>query len=388
MTSTRTPAATAVRAQPQPGRRLAEAERWFVRQGLPRLRRAPGRGDTVTRMAPVLGLLGIVHWIPADLPEVLVICMVAAAAVPLRHWIGGRLRSPLARLTAVACVCLYGSSTRPIVEGLRTAIETRHLPQGLLVWTTVVLLGAGFALAYLCTAFGLVPLAGRALLHALGDLRNGFQLQARSMPMLLFLTLFFFFTGELWQLAGRLTWQREALVIAIFAIVTVFASGARLREEIAQIEDGLSAEAVITACRGTPLEGSAACRAGWRAAPLSRLQNLNLLFLLASRQLVQAVVVGVGMFAFFVTLGLVLIDPHTMQEWIGAPPQPSALVPAVPAELVRVSLLLAGFSSMYFAFSAMVDPNYRKQFFPPVIRELERVLAVRAVYLTLARGGS
>jgi hypothetical protein len=36
---------------------------------------------------------------------------------------------------------------------------------------------------------------------------------------------------------------------------------------------------------------------------------------------------------------------------------------------------------MYFAITAMTQPEYRQEFFEPVISDVERTLAVRAVYL-------
>lgn len=61
----------------------------------------------------------------------------------------------------------------------------------------------------------------------------------------------------------------------------------------------------------------------------------------------------------------------------------SPLLPGVPVALLRNATLLAGFGSMYFAVTSMSDTEHRKQFFAPIIDEIERTLAVRAVYLTL-----
>jgi hypothetical protein len=36
---------------------------------------------------------------------------------------------------------------------------------------------------------------------------------------------------------------------------------------------------------------------------------------------------------------------------------------------------------MYFAITSMTDADHRQQFFAPIIDEVERTLAVRAVYL-------
>jgi hypothetical protein len=38
---------------------------------------------------------------------------------------------------------------------------------------------------------------------------------------------------------------------------------------------------------------------------------------------------------------------------------------------------------MYFAVTSMSDAEHRRQFFAPVIDEVERTLAVRAVYLAV-----
>ncbi len=388
VTYTRQSASAAVREagrppEPSAGRdpRVSQVERWFVRQGLPTLRLDDGRRDTLARMAPVLAFVGVTGLLERPLQNMVIVlyCVAAAGAFALRYWIGVTRRSVAVRWTRFASVCLYWASAIGMVEFSGPEVTVSAVG-------SVVILGTFFPVAYLATAYGLVPLAGRALLHVVRDVRDSVQLQARSLPLLLFLTLFFFFTGELWQLADRLSWWRESVVIGIFATVTVCASAARLREEIQQIEQRLSIPEMLSACRGTPLEGALdECAA---AVPLTRRQSFNLLLLLAGRQLTQAAVVGVGMFLFFVSIGLVLIDPATMQQWIGSPPNPSNLIPVLPVALLRVSLLLAGFASMYFAISTMTDPHYRKEFFPPVIRELERALAVRAAYLTLmGRGG-
>ena len=43
-------------------------------------------------------------------------------------------------------------------------------------------------------------------------------------------------------------------------------------------------------------------------------------------------------------------------------------------------MFLAAFSGLYFTVSAVTDETYRGQFFTAVMAELERAVAVRAVY--------
>ena len=119
------------------------------------------------------------------------------------------------------------------------------------------------------------------------------------------------------------------------------------------------------------------------AVPLNGRQVRNLLLMLATRQLVQAAFVGVALFTFFLILGLVVVTPETAEQWIGAEPVRSALLPGVPVALLCSATLLSGFGSMYFAVTSMSDADHRRQFFAPILDEVERMLAVRAVYLVV-----
>jgi hypothetical protein len=78
-----------------------------------------------------------------------------------------------------------------------------------------------------------------------------------------------------------------------------------------------------------------------------------------------------------------VVTPPIAEQWIGAAPVPSVLFPAVPVALLRNATLFAAFGSMYFAVTSMSDADHRRQFFAPIIDEVERTLAVRTVYLAV-----
>ena len=79
-----------------------------------------------------------------------------------------------------------------------------------------------------------------------------------------------------------------------------------------------------------------------------------------------------------------LIMTDTRDGPPGRPP-PARSTPRV--ALVQVSTFLAAFSGLYLTVSTVTDEAYREQFFGSVMRELERAVGVRAVYLALrARG--
>jgi len=250
------------------------------------------------------------------------------------------------------------------------------------VAVALVALGAWPVLAALAIAYGLFPLAVQATRHAWSDMRGSLRLQGRALPTLLFVTFFLFFTAELWQLMDHLAWGQLTLVLVLFAAVTVLATSARLREEVDRVEHDLNPDRLASACTGTPLSG---CVPGDVPAPsgLTARQETNLLLVLATRQLVQAAVVGIGLFAFFLLLGVLVVDRQIAAAWIGTPAKSSVWLPFLPAALPRAAALLAGFGSMYFAITAMTQTEYRRDFFDPVIGDVERMLAVRAVYLAL-----
>jgi hypothetical protein len=54
-------------------------------------------------------------------------------------------------------------------------------------------------------------------------------------------------------------------------------------------------------------------------------------------------------------------------------------------ELFQVSVFLAAFSGLYFTVCAVTDEAYRDQFFSGIMRELDRAVGVRAVYLNLRK---
>jgi len=313
---------------------IRRTERWFVRQGVPNLVAGYGfRRHVLPRMASFLG--------------------------------------PAALLAAAAAGVFV--------------VVARPGPTGVLLTGLVALAGflALVAVSALATAYGIVPLAVQAMRHAIADMRGSVRLQGRALPTLLFVTFFLFFTGELWQLMNHLAWGKLVLVLVLFAAVTVFATSARLRGEVDRVEHDLNPNRLDVACVGTPLEGRSRATVA-TPAPLSPRQETNLLLVLATRQLVQAAVVGLGLFAFFVLLGAIVVDDEVANIWIGEQEwHRSVVLPWLPSALLRAAALLAGFASMYFAITSMTQTEHRQEFFEPVIGDVERMLAVRAVYLDL-----
>ncbi|MBP5867168.1 ABC transporter ATP-binding protein [Streptomyces sp. LBUM 1478] len=353
------------------------------------------------------------HALPRMLPSLAVVALASLSwLVPLRSagshgWIllGGvavvtlaawgastvlvrRLRR-FSHRTAVAILVAY--ATMPVaVPLLQLAVDGAVTPPGgnvVGLLGFVIFFAAAFVATLLATTYGLGTLLRRAVRHSVFDLRNSVHLLGRALPALLFVTLFLFFTGELWQAMNRLAWWRVVLVVVLFAAITVLAAAARLRDEIGRVEQDLSLPTLAVACRGTPLADvpveQLAPEGQLPAMPLTPRQERNLLLMLASRQLVQAAVVGLALFTFFLALGVLVVTPGTAERWIGEKPQMSALFPVIPVAMLRNATLLAAFGSMYFAVTSMTDADHRQRFFAPIIDEIEHVLTVHAVYLAV-----
>jgi hypothetical protein len=371
---------------------IRQTERWFVRHGVPQMIAGYDFDRHVLpRMLPFIAFVGV-----ADLAWLVPLARNSVARWVLLGTVAGAGFVVWAALTAfgrrlphfsrgpTAAILGTYAAVPVAVPLLAPWLRGVKAPGTLTFVTAFALIFAG---SWLATTYGMVPLFRRAVRHAIDDMRNSIRLQSRALPMLLFVTLFFFFTGELWQVMNGLDWWRLALVLSLFAAVTILAAAGRLRDEIGRVEQDLSPERLSSSCQHTPLSSlpidQVTPDGPLRPVPLSRRQVGNLLLMLATRQLVQAFVVGLGLFVFFLLLGLVMVDRETAEQWIATAPVYSALLPDVPVALLGNAALLAGFGSMYFAVTSMSDAEHRRQFFAPILDEVVRTLAVRAVYLAV-----
>jgi hypothetical protein len=200
----------------------------------------------------------------------------------------------------------------------------------------------------------------------------------------LFGTLFLFFTGELWQLLDTLSWPRVWLVLALLMVLVALATWRVVK---GYDEDPVgpppTRDDLADACSGTPLAEVDIPPA--ELAPLEPKQEINVLVLLTVRQLAQALIAGVGLFLFFVALGLITVQYETAATWIGHDPQRSGLF-GVPVALFKLSALLASFGGVSFATTSMTNPDYRQEFFLPVLRTIRRPMLVHCVYRVLSAG--
>jgi len=320
-------------------RTLQDAEQWFLRQGLPYFvdaeRATVARGLGRARLLPVLGVALVLG---------------AAAGVAL---------------------------------GLLLEDVSGGLVLGLLVATAVLA-------AYAGTTLRLRIIATWAVRRTLSSLPQLFPLVTRALPLLLLFVTFLFINTEVWMVANSLDPGVLALAVMFFAAVAVAFLLVQLPDEMGRVDDDTDPGRLAQRTQGTPVSSDAhevfdgAAEA--ELAPLvevSGLQKWNLVLVLLVAQAVQVLLLSLAVLVFFLVFGQVVMQPEVVNSWLGLKGDDELARVTLP--LVKVSVFLAGFSGLYFTVYAVTDESYRQQFFTGVTRELERAVAVRAVYRTLRR---
>ena len=220
-------------------------------------------------------------------------------------------------------------------------------------------------------------------------------LVARTLPLLLILVVFLLFAAEMWQAAQALGAGDLVAVTVLLAIVGTVFVVTQAREEIRTIDDRddeATLEQLLTDTPAASLSGRGRLPGSARR-PLRRLELLNLVVLMLISQLIQALFVALMVAVFLVVLGMILFPTSVQDAWAGAPvrdlvafvllDEPRTLS----LELLIVAALLSGMCGLYFTGLALTDATYRAEFNTRVVADIQRIMAVRSVYLALLDTG-
>lgn len=376
---------------------------WFLGRGLPLVltRRVRSR-DLIVRSAPVVSGVGaltagtmLLAEITGDDPDygyavrlgvIAAVLAVAPFVLYVLHHSGTRLGEAGRRTAALLVMAIFVVVMPVMVDGW-SAAAAAEAP----VFVVITLLAIW--LTYL--GFGSIALwAFRFAWVQLGAMGS---LMSRALPLLM-LTVVVFFTGELWQLAARMTRQRLWQVIGFLALIALLFVVTTIRDEVRALrEDRAERNDPRALLAGTPLEGFVDQEPA--RTPLSRGEQFNVVAVMVVSQAIQVVFFTTGLFAFFLALGVIAVPDDVAVLWsaeqacsVGQPPCDGTWfgvhVP-VPQTIVHMSLIVAVLSGLYFTVSTSTDPLYRQRFFDPLIADVAVSLAGRDAYLTLEeRGGN
>jgi hypothetical protein len=234
------------------------------------------------------------------------------------------------------------------------------------------------------------PILTYALKHTGASLRTFLTLVTRALPLLLVFMTFLFINAEVWQMSSYLDGGALWVTVLLFMALGVLFFVVRLPEEIDRADDELTDARVVEVCQGTPIAQEAErlrSREGLLASEsyVAGYERANLTLVLLITQTVQAVLLSLSVFLFFLVFGSITMKEVIAETWTGAEVHNLSWLPNLSVELLQVSIFLGAFSGLYFTVYAVTDEVYRQQFFSKVQRDLERAIAVRAAYVAWHR---
>ncbi|HEY1359037.1 MAG TPA: hypothetical protein VGF21_12105 [Thermoleophilaceae bacterium] len=223
------------------------------------------------------------------------------------------------------------------------------------------------AVVYAAVGYGLLSIVRWASGRLLGQLRASLNLLTRALPLLLVFTNVLFLTGELWESMRTMPTSFALLLVGLISVVGGSFLLARIPREVRALERD----------------------AGGDGPALSWRQRVNVGLVMLVTQGLQILIVGLAVFAFFVAVGLLMVNAEVRRQFMGSaghvvlrfhlfgePIQ-------VTRELLRVCAGVGLFSGFYWAVAVLTDASYREEFLDDLTREMSETFKARAEYLAL-----
>lgn len=233
------------------------------------------------------------------------------------------------------------------------------------------------------TGLGVGSVLVWAVRMTLSHLATVGALAVRALPVVL-LTALVFFNTYVWLMAVTISGPR--LFLAIAFLVSIAASFV-ISGTVERVKPMLrSAAALPKDCErlaDTPFAAMPDASDGSSSPRFTWAERANVVFVLATSQLVQITVVAVVTAALYLILGLIVLTPELLKEWthVGAPTSNFLgwTIP-IPGSLVHMCLVLGALTFMYISARAVGDGEYRSTFLDPLIDDLHATLIARNRY--------
>jgi hypothetical protein len=227
-------------------------------------------------------------------------------------------------------------------------------------------------LVYLIVGYGLSATIFWGTTRLASELAGSLGKLFRALPLLLVFSLVLFVSTEMWQVFSSMPTLFVVFVIVLFAVLGIAFLILRVPDEVRRIERDAGAD----------------------GPPLRRRQRFNVGLSLVVSQVMQVLVVSVGIGAFFVAFGMLAIGGHIYEAWQVSPGSWQTTIDVfgdhqllLTDSLVRVALGVATFTGLYYAIALITDATYRDQFLLGVTEDLREVFAIRAEYLAVRGSG-
>lgn len=227
------------------------------------------------------------------------------------------------------------------------------------------------ALVWFTVRYGFVSTLWWGTARVVDELAASLGRLVRLLPLLLVFSLVLFFNAEIWQVFDAVPPTGTLVLGVVFAALIALALGLHLPEEVAAV----LRQAVDRVPEAADLP------------PLTRAQRANVSAMVLTSQLLQVLVVSIGVGVFFVVVGTVTVTADVQEAWgvVGgqvlwtAELDGTALV--VNQTSLRVAVAIATFTGLYFAISMLTDAVYRAAFMSAIEDQLTTVTRTRVAYL-------
>lgn len=364
------------------------ADRWFLERGLPTVlrpgalvrrlwpRSAPAMAAFAVFMANSILTVAITgkHTINIEgeptrtewfiLALLILVLPLAATA----GWLVSRISSVRNR-TVVATVSLAVVVAGGILGGPSQRIFANLVFEGIVIAVVLAL-----------TASGVGSILGWGLRTAIDNLSYVGVLFVRALPVVL-LTVLVFFNTYVWLMASIVSRTRLWLALVFLGLIAVaFITSATVERVRPMLTGSRHSSDDDDRLSGTPFETMPDPET---AVPLSRKERVNVVFVLATSQVLQVGLVAVVAGLIFFVLGLILLSPDLLAQWTrnGSPDgEILGMTLPVPQALIQTSMFLAGMTFMYVSARAVGDSDYRTRFLDPLIDDLRLTLVARSRY--------
>ena len=370
------------------------ADRWFLERGLPAVLR-PGAllRRLWPRSAPALAAFAVFM-----ANSILVVAISGKHTIdinghPTRNewFVLGLLIlvAPVAAVVGWRVSRITSVSTRTLVA---TASVLVVIASGFLggpserVFANLVVEGIVIVAALVLTACGAGSILGWGLRTAADNLAFVGALFVRALPVVL-LTVLVFFNTNVWSMASTVSRLRLWLALLFLAAIAVaFITSATVDRVRPMLSGSRPAEDDDGRLAGTPFETMPDPES---AAPFSRAERVNVVFVAATSQVLQVGLVAIVAGLIFFILGLILLSPELLALWSrngSGDGEILGMTLPVPQSLIQVSMFLGAMTFMYVSARAVGDADYRSRFLDPLIDDLRLTLVARSRYRAAVSG--
>ena len=378
-----------------------QTERWLRKQGLPHLIDDYSASDDVlTRMLPLFALLfaGQISlaygdrfsgWAQAGITTLFAAVLLAAAVVVNLI----RKRKPFQLPDSIGWLELGVVVLVPALLSMITATEYPVLGFVSIAVANLAIIGVGYVLV----SYGVISMLAWSLKFMVRQLAQLIRLIARSLPLLLLFAAFLFLNNEMWQVATDFEAPFYAIILGLFVLASCAFLVVSIIDESKTLGEFSSWDEVLDQVRDTkapvnnPATIAQASQHAFQKDKIPRKAKFNIGLLLFISQFVRFLLTGVIMGTFFTIFGLLAVRRNTIESWLRSPDPIDPLASwdlfgheiVLTWELLAVAGFIAVFSALQFVVSSLTDTNYKERFFDDIKDEINEVLAVRKLYMTL-----